>query len=199
MSDDLVHIVIDTETLGLYQDAVVLSLGAVAFKFNNDASDYEALVRNGVHIKFDVNEQIHTYKRQMTDSTLEWWRGQSAAAKEILKPTPQDAKMADGLAEFNGWLRRVKYDFKNAFVWSRGTYFDFPKLEHMYMQAGVDCGYNGWKIRDVRTYIDVLLGTNSGKWEPPKVPASFVAHDSLHDAAMDAHRMQLIFQAVTGE
>lgn len=197
MSDELIHIVVDTETLGLYQDAAVLSIGAVAFKFESPVTDYSDLIRTGFHVKFNMREQLEVYKRKITESTMEWWKDQSPDAKKILKPTPQDSSMADGLRAFNAWMKRVGYDYKNAFVWSRGTYFDFPKLEHMYMQSGVDCGYNGWKIRDVRTYIDVLLGTNNGKWDPQDKPRSFIAHDALHDAAMDAHRMQLLFCEMT--
>lgn len=199
MSEDLIHIVFDTETLGLYQDAIVLSIGAAVFKFDGKTPDYDAIVRSGFHVKFNVDEQIRKYGRKTTESTLEWWKTASPEARAILKPTPQDMGMLEGLDQLNSWIRDSGYNFKESFVWSRGTYFDFPKMEHMYDQVGIRPAYNGWKIRDTRTFIDTLLGTNRGQYEPRNKPASFVMHDALHDAAMDAYRLQDLFNAVTEE
>lgn len=198
MSEELTHIVFDTETLGLYQDAVVLSIGATAFQFGSKPN-YDKLVRDGFHVKFDVAEQFQKWGRKTTDSTMEWWKSASKEAREILKPTPQDMGMLEGLDALNTWIRNSGYNFKESFVWSRGTYFDFPKMEHMYMQVGISPGYNGWKIRDTRTFIDTLLGTNRGTYEPSNKPAGFIAHDALHDAAMDAYRLQDLFLKMTEE
>ena len=193
-----VNIIIDLETLGLRENTVVLSLGAVAFKLvAGQINNYSKLVKDGFYCKFDAKEQLTVYKRTTTESTMQWWKGQSAEAKEVLKPTPIDWRMADGLNDFNSWLQKVGYDKKNSYVWSRGTYFDFPKLEHMYEQAGIECGYNGWKIRDTRTYIDILTGNDRGAYTPDGGnPAAFVHHNALHDAALDGYRMIEIFNKV---
>jgi hypothetical protein len=191
---ELTHIVIDVETLGLYQDAIVLSLGAVGFQFDPDAHpNFDKLVSTGINIKFDIKDQMRA-GRAMTDSTVEWWKGQDEAAKAILRPSPEDRSMVDGLTEFADWVKNMKtYNYKESFVWSRGTYFDFPKVEHMYMQSNIPVPYNGWKIRDVRTFIDVLTGGSRGVYNLQHAPTGFVAHNSLHDAAMDACRMHELF------
>ncbi|QFR56617.1 exonuclease [Stenotrophomonas phage Mendera] len=197
---DLVHVVVDLETLGLEQDAVVLSLGASTFRMDGSRPKFDKMISEGFYAKFDVKEQVKTFKRTMTDSTIDWWKTQGAAAKKVLEATPFDHRMADGLIEFNAWLKKVGYNFQKSYIWSRGTYFDFPKIEHMYRQAEVECGYNGWKIRDVRTYIDILTGVDNGKYEPEGgTPQQFVAHDALHDAAMDGYRMQEIFNKMSEE
>lgn len=191
------QVIIDLETLGLKERAVVLSLGAVVFDFEAPVS-YDTLVRTGIYIKFDAKEQIQKYGRTTTKSTLDWWRGQSAEAKEVLQPTPLDYRMVDGLNDFNAWLSKCGYDYKKSFIWSRGSYFDFPKLEDMFDQAEITCGFNGWKIRDIRTMIDCLTGSEWGKYDlKDGTPSTFVHHNALHDAALDAARMLEIFKELS--
>lgn len=189
------NLIIDLETLGTREGAVVISLGATLFDFENGKNDFDSYIENGFHVKFDVKDQVRNYKRGIEDGTLAWWKEQSAEARKILVPSDEDASMLEGLEMFNAWLRASKYDFKNSYVWSRGTYFDFPKVESMYDQLNLKCGFNTWKIRDVRTFIDVLVGVDNGKYEPQNgTPRNFVPHDALHDAAMDAFRMVEIFR-----
>lgn len=186
------HIVFDCETLARDPFAVVLSIGAVAYdteKHTSDEASYANLIQTGFHVKFNVQEQVKTYKRNVEDETLSWWKKQSKEAKAILHPSEHDVSMVDGLNQLNSWLKSVGYDFDNSYCWSRGTYFDFPMFYSMYNQAGISPGYNGWKIRDVRTMIDCLTGSNRGKYDPINSPVGFIAHDALHDAAMDAYRM----------
>lgn len=192
----LQHIMLDTETLGTREGAVVLSVGAVAFSLlENQPNDYNDLVLNGFYVKFSVQDQVKNYGRRIDDDTLNWWKSQGEEAQKVLKPSQHDASMVDGLNSFNDWIKQLPgYKYKTSYVWSRGTYFDFPKLESMYDQAGIKPGYNGWKIRDVRTYIDVLTGDDWGRYDPRGgVPAEFIPHHALHDAAMDSYRMVEIF------
>ncbi len=195
MSNEPYHLSIDTETLGMRENTVVLSIGCAAFQLiPNGENNYEKYVTGGFHVKFDVKEQITRYKRSTDQSTIDWWRQQEPAAQKILKPSEQDVDMESGLMMLNDWIKQSGYRWKDSYVWSRGTYFDFPKLEHMYFQAGVKCGFNTWKIRDTRTYIDILTGVDNGQYEPQGgFPRSFVKHNALHDAAMDAYRMVEIF------
>ena len=194
------NLIIDLETLGTREGAVVVSLGATLFDFENGKNDFDRYIDEGFHVKFDIADQIRNHKRKVEDGTLAWWKEQSESARKILKPSDEDASMRDGLEMFNAWLRSSKYDFKKSYVWSRGTYFDFPKVESMYDQLGLECGFNTWKIRDVRTFIDVLVGVDNGKYEPQNgAPSGFIAHDALHDAAMDAYRMVEIFRLNAGD
>ncbi|WEM34342.1 exonuclease [Xanthomonas phage X1] len=200
MSDAPFHLSIDTETLGMRENTVVLSIGVAAFQLVPGAkNDYDKIIRDGFHVKFNVKEQIVNYKRTTDQSTIDWWKTQEPAAQKILKPSEEDVDMASGLTMLNDWIKRSGYRWKDSFVWSRGTYFDFPKLEHMYLQAGVKCGFNTWKIRDTRTMIDVLTGSENGQYEPAGgFPRNFLKHDALHDAAMDAYRMVEIFNLAAG-
>ena len=195
------HLSIDTETLGMRENAVFLSLGAAAFQLvPGGSNDYDKLIRTGFHVKFSVKDQIVNYQRTTTQSTLDWWKQQEPAAQKILKPSDEDVDLASGLRMFNDWIKGCGYNWKTSYVWSRGTYFDFPKIEHAYDQTGVKCGFNTWKIRDTRTYIDILTGVDNGQYEPKGgFPRNFLKHDALHDAAMDAYRMVEIFNLSSGE
>lgn len=195
MSNEAFHLSIDTETLGMRENTVVLSIGCVAFQLvENGPNDYERYVRDGFHVKFSVKDQIVNHKRTTDQSTIDWWKQQEPEAQKILKPSDHDVDMATGLEMFNEWIGKSGYNWRKSYVWSRGTYFDFPKIEHMYVQTGIKCGFNTWKIRDTRTFIDILTGDESGQYEPKGgFPKSFIKHDALHDAAMDAYRMTEIF------
>lgn len=195
MTKELNHLIIDLETLGFASDCVVLSLGATVFTFDTSRpNDYEQYILDGFYVKFDAREQADHWKRTMDDDTIEWWRTQPEDARAVTRPSADDVGLVDAMNQFNDWITKSGYDWKNSFVWSRGTYFDFPKLEHIYSQIGVKPGYNGWKIRDTKTYCDVLTGGNSGLYHPKKKPASFVHHHALHDAALDAYRLVELFQ-----
>lgn len=188
--------VFDLETLARDPYAVVLSIGAVFFDPEEDSANdetYQKLIETGFHVKFSVVNQITKYKRNVEDETLEWWSKQSPEARKILKPSDEDVDVVSGLLQLNTWLKESGYDFQESYCWSRGTYFDFPMLYSLYNQANVSPGFNGWKIRDTRTMIDCLTGSRRGKYEPENAPSGFIAHDALHDAAMDAYRMIDIF------
>lgn len=200
MTDAPFHLSIDTETLGLRENTVVLSIGVAAFQLVPGAeNNYEKYIRNGFHVKLSIKDQLANYKRTIDPDTVAWWKQQVPEAQKIVKPSEDDVDMATGLHLLNDWIKRSGYRWKESFVWSRGTYFDFPKIEHMYHQAGVKCGFNTWKIRDTRTMIDVLTGSENGQYDPVGgTPRTFLKHDALHDAAMDAYRMVEIFNLAAG-
>lgn len=199
---ELEHIIVDTETLGIKPDSVVLSIGATAFSLvPNGSNDFQKYIQHGFYAKLNIRDQITTYGRKINEDTVAWWKSQSVEAQNVLRPSADDMLMSDALNALNAWIKRVQgYKWKDSYVWCRGNYFDFPILESMYDQAGIKCGYNTWKIRDVRTYIDILTGDTWGKYEPRNgTPREFIAHDALHDAAMDAYRMVEIFNDAAGE
>lgn len=194
------NVVFDLESLARDPYAVVLSIGAVVFDPGESPANeetYQRLIETGFHVKFSVEDQITKYKRNVEDETLDWWSKQSQEARAILKPSSEDVDMLTGMLQLNDWLKSCGYDFQDSYCWSRGTYFDFPMFYSMYNQTNVSPGFNGWKIRDTRTMIDCLTGSRRGKYEPENRPNGFIAHDALHDAAMDAYRMIDIFHRLS--
>lgn len=193
------HLLFDTETLGAKREnVVVLTMACVVFSFD-EYTPFPALIRDGFYVKFSVPDQIKTWKRTIEPETVAWWKEQSKEAREAAYyPRDDDASMVDGLDALSQYIKASKYDFKKSYVWSRGNAFDFPKIESMFDQANIPVPYNGWRIRDVRTYVDILTGVDNGKYEGKKPLPGFVAHNALHDAARDAYHMQEIFATATG-
>lgn len=195
MSDNTVHISVDIETLGLRENTVVLSIGAAAFTLQpNNPNDFDKYIETGFHVKFSAKEQIVDQKRTTDQSTIDWWKGQEAAAQKIFKPSSEDVGMIEGLQMFNDWVKASGYKQGKSYTQTRGLAFDIPKIEHMYQQSQIKLPFNSWMARDTRTYIDILTGVSNGQYEPAGgFPKNFLKHDALHDASMDAYRMTEIF------
>lgn len=188
------HLVLDTETLSYDFRAVVLSIGCVPF-FLDTHSHFSEIVKDGFYVKFNAEEQIKKYKRISSPETIKWWKEQP---KEVfdseVRPSSNDKTLVEGLSLLNDFIDNLQdYKFKRSYVWSRGNYFDFPILKTLYEDANLKIPYNEWRIRDVRTAIDFMHGTDNGKYELRFGGQEFIPHNPLHDAAMDAARMNELF------
>ena len=193
----LVHIVFDSETLGVRENAVVLSIACVPFELEV-YQNYSDLYSQGYSVKFDSEEQMKVYKRTTERDTIQWWLKQPAEVRRAVTFTSAfDVPMKKGLQYLTDFVRSTSYDYKASYVWARGSYFDFPKIESMYLQAGLPLPYNSWKIRDIRTYVDILTGSNDGKYILQKGKSnSYRKHNALCDAAYDAAVMVEIYHRI---
>lgn len=201
MSNNRVHLMLDTETLGKREDTVILSIACVPFTLE-DHDYFKSYLNKGIMIKFSVEEQIKKFHRSITTDTIEWWKQQSKEARDAnLKPSPNDMTAVEGLTLLSKFISDSGYNHKKSYVWARGTNFDFPKIEHFYEDcANLTLPFNTWKIRDTRTYIDILTGTDDGKYELKFGDIdNFVAHNCLHDAAMEAAKLSEIYYLLNEE
>lgn len=197
--NNLIHLMFDTETLGKREDTVILSIACVPFTFE-DRGDFVSFLNNGLMIKFSVEEQIKKYHRSITTDTVEWWKKQSKEARDVnLKPYPHDMTVVEGLTKLSKFIGASGYNYKKSYVWARGTNFDFPKLEHIYEDcAKLTLPFNTWRIRDTRTFIDILCGRDDGKYElKTGIPETFIAHNCLHDAALESVKLNEIYHINT--
>lgn len=193
----LVHLNFDVETLGKREGAVVTTLSCVPFSFEKDTS-YDDLVLSGFYVKFDIKEQIQKYHRSTCSDTIQWWKEQSQEAREnSILPSDADVSLEEGLGQLTAFIKGSGYNFNKSYVWCRGNYFDFPKIEDIYRCLGLNVPFNTWKIRDTRTYIDILTGVDNGGYTlKGGTPSNFVHHHALHDAALDVARMLEIYRAI---
>jgi hypothetical protein len=203
MAEIITHLVVDTETLGNKEHAVVLSIAVVPFQFET-YRPYAAYVRDGFFVKFDATEQIKKWKRETSQSTLDWWKEQTPEAKVFsLKPSKDDVDMRTGLGLMTQYIKSLEgFNYKQSYAWARGTDFDFPKIGDMYDQIEEPLPYKGGRVRDIRTYIDILTGATNGRYEVLKPEINlkdFVAHHALHDAAKDAYACVEIYLNNVGE
>lgn len=182
----------DLEALGLYENAVVLSLAVVPFTLE-DLSSKESLLSDSFYCKFSVKEQMEVYNRETTESTIDFWKKQAKSVFDSqVASSKDDVSLASGLSDMSSFIKSSFYDWKTSFVWSRGSYFDFPKIEFMYLQCGLALPFNSWKIRDVRTAIDVLTGSMDGQYVLKNRPKDLEKHNCLHDCVLDILSLQEI-------
>lgn len=192
----ITHLNFDVETLGTRPGSVVLSLACVAFKFE-DEKTFADYILDGFYVKFDPIEQIKLGR--LTDAdTLSWWKKQSDEARAVTKPSKDDVSLKTGLAMLRDYIKGSDYEWKHGYCWCRGNYFDFPMLESLHDQAAMPIPYNTWKIRDTRTFFDVLTGGDRGMYElKDGLPKEFVHHHALHDTALDVMRMKEVFRMLS--
>ena len=72
---------VDLETLGLYDNCIILSMGICVADITK-AIDFKEMTDNGLFLKFSATEQ-HRLGRVITPSTVEWWKEQPEDAKKI--------------------------------------------------------------------------------------------------------------------
>lgn len=194
-----VHILFDTETLGLKEKAVVTTLAAVPFTFE-DNKEYKALVADGFFVKFKISEQLKL-GRETTPSTVEFWKKQPDDAKvHSIIPSADDVTLDVGLNKLTAFINSSGYEWKKSYLWSRGNAFDFPKIEDMFDMSNLKVPFNTFRVRDVRTYVDILAGVDNGYYDlKAGQPKEFVKHHALHDAAIDVAKMKELYHNASGE
>lgn len=194
MDQPIPHFVFDTETLGIREDAVILSIGIVPVVFEENAT-FAELVKAGIHLKLDVESQVKRGRR-IDPATVGFWKDQGEEAAHVLKPSSKDVSMEDACDIIAGFLKAKGYIEGRSWVWSRGNAFDFGKIEHMYEMVDRECPFPSYMERDIRTMVDCFCGTSRGRIEATRPQEGFVKHDALHDAASDAAKMNEIFHAM---
>lgn len=200
MSKILTHLVFDTETISTEPNATILALACVPFTFEN-YSNFPTLLEKGIMVKFNVEEQVKLYKRSIEKSTIDFWKEQEKEVRDsMVKPSKNDFSVVEGLEKINNFIENIDgFSKRNSYAWSRGTDFDFPIIRSLYSASGVPIPYNHWKVRDVRTAIDIMSGTDDGQYEIKSCSDGFKKHNPLHDAAMDAARLIELYHLNSGE
>lgn len=166
------EVMLDLETLGTSPGCAVLSLGAVEFDLDPDAS------QGGVLRSFKYNVSLQScldVGLTVEGATVEWWLQQSQAAQlGLLVPQPSPLPLV--LGAWSEWFAGCQGGAKAARLWSHGASFDPPLLQACYRACGSGFKepWNYKLVRDTRTLFD-LTGV---KLEPP---AQGVAHDALDD------------------
>lgn len=190
--------IFDFETLSQEQtNGVVLSLAMLNFcevRFVGEyAYTFDELVESTHTIKFDVEEQVRKYKRQINKDTLEWWSNQGELAKQQLKPSSEDKSISE---IYKFFILNKSVNVKK--VYTRGNTFDPIFLEYICRQIGKPLPYDWWEVRDTRSLIDGLSwGTDLKHSFIPEGCENFIPHDPKHDIAMDVMRLQTLVQAIS--
>lgn len=164
------HMMIDIETLSTASNAAIIQLGAVVFETASMDDPRVAEFPEFQQWNVSVDSCLELGGR-VDGSTLDWWLGQSDAARRSVTATP---KVSIGIVLS---ALSVIYSRSGAQrVWSHGASFDVPILDHYYRAAGQRTPWNFWDIRDTRTLYEAAEGLG---WVREK-------RDTAHTAMADA-------------
>lgn len=188
-------IIIDLETLGKTNDSVVFNLAALFFSLNPDKQELleQEEPYNSLNLRFDVLEQVGLGNK-MDSSTIEFWgNSKNKLALETINKLPlSDFKQS--MEELNKWVRNLKVKY-GCRVYHRGMDFDGPILDNLYKIAGIKKEWvRGDGARDIRSYIDALLGTTTGYVPGISKEITRITHTALGDCYNDAMAMQIAYK-----
>jgi hypothetical protein len=176
------HLMIDIETLGIKNDAPVISLGAVLF---NSGGMYDRF-----YICFDVEQQIDSGKRKVDGSTIKWWMDQEGAAKKVFsdKSVRNEFALKTFAKFYNDLLLKYGLEQKDLKVWGNGPTFDMTIMESLYQSYGMKAPWGFREIRDFRTFKEFVYdGSNTERVG--------THHNALDDAEFQA---QVVIDGMNG-
>ena len=166
------HIMIDNETFGTRKNAVVVSVGAVAFDLDGTID-----INGGLHYALNVDEQLAA-GRSMNASTLKWWLEQSESARGA--QMDQAVSVSYFLDRFDYFVRdRTGGSGK---IWCKGANFDIALLDSLYEHAGRKRPYAYNALGDTRSFEKFYTLADN--------PPDGVYHDALSDAVWQAQQLQ---------
>lgn len=181
---------LDTETLGRWDDAIVLSIGATGGDVTKPVS-FEELVDNGFFMKLDAKEQKRL-GRATCQTTLDWWRKQSAEiTKMSMLPSANDESVMDIRGKLLAFFEKYG-DPKDLFMADRNL-FDFRKLQHI---IEINCNQvEPWDYHNLGDFSSMFKAWGAGRYGginandiAPRF--GFQYHNPVHDAALDWLRTQ---------
>lgn len=171
---DKIHVMIDLETLGMNESAVVLSIGAVAFS------------PSGLGDEFYIEINPDKYPGTVDLSTVQFWMEQERKGTKC--PIYGTASMQEALIELGAYLSNLcQGQFGKLVIWANGTDFDLPKLCYMHGKNNnvIPWTYNA--VRDTRTIYKLfsVYGTK---------PDRAGHHNALADAKWQAEYLTSILK-----
>lgn len=180
------HLVYDIETLSLRENAAILSIGIVPVDFSKDF-DYQDLIDNAFFVKLDARDQIERLGREKDEDCINWWKKQDRdVIRSQVKPSEDDVTLEEGLKQAGQFMSNLEgYKRKTSWVWTRGG-MDAMVTEHACHHVGRSPIFPFWVIRDVRTAIDLMAGTDNGYCQVDATLPEVTKHHPVHDCAYDA-------------
>jgi hypothetical protein len=154
-------IMIDIETLGLGENAVMIQMAAVFF--NRHTGETGPTFCRSLSV-----ESCEAAGFVKTESTVNWWKEQNQDVYNniIASGEPAETVMNDFVAFLGPNLRNYK-------IWSHAT-FDFP-IVNKYMTTFTKSWLNHKGARDIRTLVDLSeINLDAYDW-------SKKTHDALDD------------------
>jgi hypothetical protein len=172
------HLMVDIESLGTRQGAVVLSAAFVR------CSDEAHMVLN-----LNIAEQ-QALGMEIDPKTHAWWGEQEAKSPGIwARVTENPVSLAEALPYFSQWIAWAAggSDFM---IWCHGATFDCPLLDELYRRAGLPSPWNFWQVQCTRTAYN-LAGVNPKEYAVPP------PHVALNDALGQSRALMVALRVLS--
>ena len=185
LPSDYVHVMVDLETMGKKPNAPIVSIGAVLF-------DPETGILGETFYAVVSLESAVSWGAEIDPSTVIWWLKQSSEARSAIA-NDDVIKLDDALLMFTDFIEEnVTGGRKKAQVWGNGATFDNTILRSSFDLACLDCPWDYWNDRDVRTMVE--LGKTIGFDPKIAIPFEGDRHNALADAQHQARYVSAIWQ-----
>lgn len=169
------HISLDCESLGLDNNATLLSIGACAF------DPYTGEIQDSFYEVIDLNQHLGG---TIDASTVSWWMKQSQHARDaVFGDDVEKLRLDHALVKLSEWLGFTEQlphgEYPDVKIWTRGSK-DQAWLDSAYKGVGLQQPYQYWQFSDQRTLCDLF---------PEYMPVRMGG--TSHNAADDAHYQAL--------
>ncbi len=170
---------LDLETIGLCDNAVITQLAAVAFSMDSgaiiDSFDEHIGIKNSVQKGLKID-----------GSSMEWWFKQPDKVYEdvFVKAMSSEIKLEDILNKFTIWIKTLKeqhgIDYKSSInIWGNGALADNKWIRQAYKVCNIEPPWAFYEDRDVRTIAE--LGRRLFDYEYRKTSFEGTVHNALDD------------------
>ena len=168
------HVMIDIETLGTNNEAVILSIGACKFEPNN----HRAKIKDSFYVAIDPTTCTNAGLK-MDAATIMWWLDseQDSARAQMMKDQRLD--LSSALDGFSAWFGDTTLP-----VWGNGATFDSVILRTAYQKVGEAAPWQFWHDRCYRTIKSLAPDV--------KLVRVGTHHNALDDAISQAQHLQKI-------
>lgn len=168
------HVMIDIETMGTSQSAVITSIGAAKFCFRRQ----EILGEFYERVEWMNGQEGRT----LDPGTVHWWMSQSEEAlAEMRKNGKPLRKVLEQLKDFIP---------SGAGIWGNGPCFDMSILENAYLQEELGVPWKFWDVRCYRTIRMLVTGLAE------ELPREGTHHNALDDSIHQAKNAMVWAQAL---
>lgn len=191
------QLLIDVETLGIHEEAIVLQFTAMMYTPSDQTEEsIEEFINNCsiLDLKLSVEDQ-RRLGRKIDQSTVKWWSEQPTSVQQhVFIPKPDDLTVDEAMNQFDQWLSELKFNKKRDTIWQRGSK-DADWLTSLFMTAGwvfEQVPIAWYRVRDLRTAVDVLGQSTKLNGYPDNVDdlramiPDYKQHDSKSDIILEA-------------
>lgn len=171
------NLMLDIETLGTDEDAIVISIGAVFFNPRTGELGGE------FYHKLSFQDQIDLGRRP-TQGAIEFWLNQSKEAQAVFSEEGLGTEQA--LKKFREFVLENSEEGKCK-PWGNGPSFDITIMETLFKDFRVEFPWRFWNVRCLRTFKEYIYkGTD--------LEREGIYHHALDDCK---HQIKIVHQGLS--